>query len=103
METSYSLERGNRNFKWPLFIGFILVVVALAGYLAFGLSRKFISPLPDEPAMEIIFYTPTPEPVTPSASPSATSKSASNPTPTRKPTLAPTTAVNASPTVTSSQ
>src|SRR3989344_3562082 len=74
MDTTYSSSRNNRNFKLPAVLILIVVLLGGAGYFALNASSKFISPLPDTPAVEIIFYTPTPEPVTPTSSPSATPK-----------------------------
>lgn len=92
MDTTYSVSRKDRNYKWPIIIGLILLLLAGLGYLVFSGSQKFISPLPETPAVEIIFYTPTPEPVTPTSTPSATPKAA------KKPTATPTKSATATPT-----
>lgn len=109
MDTTYTINRNNRNFKWPIVILTVLVLLGGIGYLVFGASNKFISPIPTEPAMEIIFYTPTPEEMTPTSSPSATPKTAKKPSPTKKPATSPTInptggpAAAGSPTVTKTQ
>ena len=102
MDTTYSVNRNNRNFKWPIILLGLAILLGGVGYLIFGKSSNFISPLPETPAVEIISYTPTPEPVTPTSSPSATPKSAKKPTATATPkkdlTATPTKTVTATPT-----
>lgn len=73
MDSTYSLKR-ERNYRWLFLVAGLVLILGGAGYLIFGRSGNLISPLPDTPAVEIIFYTPTPEPVTPTSSPSATPK-----------------------------
>lgn len=52
----------------------ILSVVIGSIYLIFSGKKQIISPVPAQPAFEVIFYTPTPGPVTPTSTPSATPK-----------------------------
>ncbi|OGG02940.1 hypothetical protein A2W14_02025 [Candidatus Gottesmanbacteria bacterium RBG_16_37_8] len=94
MDVSYLGNRNNKNFMLPVIIVVVVILLAGVGFVVFKSRSKFISPLPDEPAVEIIFYTPTPEPVTPTSSPSATPRSQKK----ASPTITPTNAVTATPT-----
>ena len=89
MDTTYSVNRGNGNYKWLILTAVVILLLGGVGYYIFGSTKRFVSPLPEEPSMEIIFYTPTPEPVTPTSSPSATPKAGIKPSPTKKPTTVP--------------
>lgn len=63
-------------------VGFILIVAMIIGVLVTG--KKVLSPVPEDPAIKIMFVTPTPIPVataTPSMSPTMTPKG----TPAKKP------------------
>ena len=82
MDSGYSYNRKRNNVKWPVVAGAVVAILAVIGYLVLGNTKRFVSPLPDEPAVEIIFYTPTPEPLTPTATPSATIKVTQKPQPT---------------------
>ena len=84
----------------------LIVLLLIAGsILAVSNRRKFLSPLPETPAYDIIFYTPTPEPLTPTSSPSATVKAEAKATVTSKPSpkatvteaVSPTTALSLTP------
>ena len=103
MDTTYSLNRTGRSLKWPVLFGIILLLLGGVGYFVFGRNDRFISPMPETTAVEIIFYTPTPEPVTPTSSPSATPKITTKPrqpSATSKPesTVSPTRSVSVTPT-----
>lgn len=90
--------------------GIVLISVALALiifgiiYLFLGGQNKFVSPVPAEPSFKVIYYTPTPGPITPSSTPSATPKVKKAVTPTSAPTKAVTPTItpktNNTPTVT---
>ena len=86
MDNAYLRPRKS-NFIAPIVI--LLVIVTLVGGAAYFLLNKkdkFLSPVPPEPDFEVIFYTPTPRPITPSSTPSATPKvKKSVPTSTPKP------------------
>lgn len=71
-----------------------IIVIAGAWYLILGSKQQLVSPVPAEPSFKVIYYTPTPGPITPSSTPSATPKVKAAPT-----KLAPTKA-EASPTIT---
>ena len=71
MDTTYTANRGRKNRYLPLFIALILILVVGTGIFIFSKRAGLVSPIPPEPAVEIIFYTPTPEPVTPTSTPSA--------------------------------
>lgn len=65
-----------KSQKWGLIL-IILAVAILAGggiYYFLKGKPKFVSPIPAEPSFKVIYYTPTPGPVTPSSTPSATPK-----------------------------
>lgn len=64
----------------------ILSVVIGSIYFIFSGKKQIISPVPAQPAFEVIFYTPTPGPVTPTSTPSATPKVKPTTAPTKKPT-----------------
>lgn len=68
-----------------IIIGFIVLVVVIIG--AFMSGKKVVSPVPEEGAIKIIFVTPTPAPLPPTATPSATPKQSVKTTP--KPTATP--------------
>lgn len=68
-----------------IIIGFIVLVVLIVG--AFMSGKKVVSPVPEEGAIKIIFVTPTPNVVIPTATPSAMPKQTVKPTP--KPTSTP--------------
>ena len=85
MEFSYSTTHHRPKFAVPLFIAFLILILSGAGYLIFGRQSGFISPLPEEPALEIIFYTPTPEELTPTSSASAVTVTPVKATVTEKP------------------
>ncbi|OGG16891.1 hypothetical protein A3D78_06440 [Candidatus Gottesmanbacteria bacterium RIFCSPHIGHO2_02_FULL_39_14] len=90
MDSSYSLKQNNRRFLLPVVI-VLVVFISGIGFLIIKSKSRLISPLPDEPAVEIIFYTPTPQMRTPTSSPSATPKTAvRQPSPTKKTEVTPT-------------
>lgn len=86
-----------------IIIGFIVLVVLIVG--AFISGKKVVSPVPEEGAIKIIFVTPTPTLVLPTATLSATPKQTvkQTPKPPAKQDLAPqgtptkTTSVSATP------
>lgn len=77
---------------------FLLVIIGLTAYYFLTARNKLISPLPESPTFEVIFYTPTPPPVTIST-PSATPKTTPKPAPTGKPKPTVTLAPSLSPTI----
>lgn len=91
--------------RWGLILVVLAVALLVIGaiyYMASG-KPKFVSPIPTEPSFKVIYYTPTPGPVTPSSTPSATPKV--KPTATKAPTptkgeATPTVTPKVSPTVT---
>ena len=104
MDVSYNQSR-KKSFLVPVIL-MLIVLLAIAGaILAVSNRRKLLSHLPETPAYEIIFYTPTPEPLSPTSSPSATPKAEAKATVTSKPSpkatvteaLSPTTAVTLTP------
>lgn len=62
--------------RWGLVLVVLAIALIVAGlfYFFLGGKKKFISPVPAEPSFKVIYYTPTPAAVTPSATPSATPK-----------------------------
>lgn len=62
--------------RWGLLLLIIVIVLVISDGLYFLLKgkAKFVTPVPAEPSFKIIYYTPTPGPVTPSSTPSATPK-----------------------------
>lgn len=85
MEASY-LDR--RRPKYLVIVLPILVIALLVGGVIFWLKNRqsIISPVPPTPSFEVIFMTPTPEPVSPTATPSATLKTSEGATSTPRPT-----------------
>ncbi len=73
-----------KNFL-PLILIFIFIVIIVMGvvFLMRG-NKKIISPIPPKPSFEVIFYTPSPLPATPTSTPSATPKVKKTPSPTPK-------------------
>ncbi|KKS47974.1 hypothetical protein A3J20_00905 [Candidatus Gottesmanbacteria bacterium RIFCSPLOWO2_02_FULL_42_29] len=104
MDVSYNQSR-KKSFLVPLVLALIVLLLIAGSILAVSNRRKFLSPLPETPAYEIIFYTPTPEPLTPTSSPSATVKAEAKATVTSKPSpkatvteaVSPTTALSLTP------
>lgn len=83
----------SRRVPIRLLVAILLLGAAvLAVYFFLTGRKKLLSPLPEAPAFEVIFYTPTPEPESIST-PSATPKTTPKPTQPAKPkpsvTLAP--------------
>lgn len=73
MDLSYQPTRSGNNYL--KFVPIIIVVTIIGGVLFLFLRKpKIVSPLPETPSFEVIFYTPSPEPITPTSSPSATPK-----------------------------
>lgn len=68
--------------RWGLLLVIVGVALVVGGgvYLLFGGKASFISPIPAEPSFKVIYFTPTPGPVTPSSTPSATPKVKATPT-----------------------
>jgi hypothetical protein len=64
----------------------IITVLLIIGWMFISSKNKLISPVPVTPDFEIIYITPTSEPLSPTASPSATPKTAVKPTNTPKAT-----------------
>lgn len=87
---------------WGMIFIIIALIIVVGGglYLYFGSRQKFVSPIPAEPSFKVIYYTPTPGPVTPSSTPSATPKVKPAPTKVPLPTVTPTPADTATPTPT---
>lgn len=78
MDVSYNQGR-KKSFLLPLVLALIVLLLIAGAILAVSNRRKLLSPLPETPAYEIIFYTPTPEPLSPTSSPSATVTSKPSP------------------------
>jgi len=75
MDLSYSQgERRKKRMLLPLFLAGVVLLIASGGILALSNRKELVSPLPEQPALEMIFYTPTPLPLSPTGSPSATPK-----------------------------
>lgn len=95
------MENSSRN--WAIILILIVFVLAISGiaYFVFGKSSSIVSPVPAEPSFKVIYYTPTPGPITPSSTPSATPKvkATSAPVPTTKvsPTVTPKVTVTPTP------
>jgi len=104
MDVSYNQSR-KKSFLVPLVLALIVLLLIAGSILAVSNRRKFLSPLPETPAYEIVFYTPTPEPLSPTSSPSATVKAEAKATVTSKPSpkatvteaVSPTTALSLTP------
>lgn len=70
-----------KSQKWGLIIIFAVALIAGGGIYYFLKGKsKFISPVPAEPSFKVIYYTPTPGPITLSSTPSATPKVKATPT-----------------------
>jgi hypothetical protein len=82
--------------RFNILIPVVLCIAVVAGVIFYSSkSKKLLSPLPEAPDFEVVFYTPVPEGTTPTSTPSATpkgQKSGSTPTvkPTNKPSVSPT-------------
>jgi len=84
MDTSY-LDRHRPNY-FVLVIPVIIIALVGGGIFLWVKGRQsMVSPIPPTPSFEVIFMTPTPEPLSPTATPSATPKAAKA-TATAKPT-----------------
>lgn len=72
----------NLSNSWGKVIVIILVFLITVGlgFFIFGNKPPLISPVPLEPSFKVIYYTPTPGPITPSSTPSATPKVKATPT-----------------------
>ncbi len=83
MDENY-LGHAKPKKRWGIIFLLVVILLITAGgiYMWFKGNQKIISPVPPQPSFEVIFYTPTPAPVTPTSTPSATPKV--------KPTTAPT-------------
>lgn len=89
------MEESPNRFGLLILIIVIVLVVGTGLYFLVKGKQKFISPVPAEPSFKVIYYTPTPAAVTPSATPSATPKVKAAPT-----KALPTPTVESTPTVT---
>jgi flagellar basal body-associated protein FliL len=97
MDGAYLGERQKKK-PWYILVAIAVIIVIGAGiYFLVNSKKMLVSPVPPEPAFEVIFYTPTPGAVSPTATPSATPKLKK--TPTATPKLTPSTK-NASPSAT---
>src|SRR3989344_4611114 len=85
MDTSY-LDRRRPNYL-ALIIPLLIIVLFIGCVYLYIKSRQgLISPVPPTPSFEVIFMTPTPEQLSPTASPSATPKVTAKPTSAKSPT-----------------
>ena len=105
MDVNYTGSPPSKNYFGVIIVILVLVVIAASIFFLTG-RKKIISPLPDEPSFEVVFYTPTPSQETPTSSPSATPVEKKSPSATAKPkdttpTQEPTEAPNEEPTATS--
>lgn len=71
-----------KSKRWGILLVIVAVALIFGGglYFLFGGKNKFVSPVPTEPSFKVIYYTPTPGPITPSSTPSATPKVKAVPT-----------------------
>lgn len=85
---------GRKPVNRTMIVVLIVVLAVLAGgvYLYLKGKQNIISPVPPEPSFTVIYYTPTPGPVTPSSTPSATLKPTKAPADTPIPRASATTA-----------
>ena len=75
MDETYLRTRGEKKNFLPLILIFLIIVVIAVAVIFLTRGKKYIvSPIPPKPSFEVVFYTPTPLPVTPSSTPSATPK-----------------------------
>ncbi len=74
--------------RWGIIFLLVVILLIAAGgiYMWFKGSQKIISPVPPQPSFEVIFYTPTPAPVTPTSIPSVTPRVKPTTVPTKAPT-----------------
>ena len=85
MDSSY-LDRRRPNYL-ALIIPLLIIVLVVGGVYLYMKGRQgLISPVPPTPSFEVIFMTPTPEQLSPTASPSATPKVTAKPTSAKSPT-----------------
>lgn len=87
------MEESNNKVKIIIGVVILLVALGIVGYFLFLGNKKFVSPLPMDGTIRVIFVTPSIEPPspTPSSGPTATptkkpapTKKASTPTPSEK-------------------
>src|SRR3989337_1937828 len=110
MDETY-LSRGDKPKNWLgiAFIALFVVAIGAGIYLFFKSREKIVSPVPLQPTFEVVFFTPTPVPASPTSTPSATPRAGRTPTVTPRPTgptvtgktSSPTPSVKASPSPTS--
>lgn len=98
-EQYYGDEPPRRRWILPIIIiGILLLIGAAYSWFTMGKS-DLVYPVPPKADFEVIYYTPSPEPVTPTSSPSATptgskkkAAATATPKPTAKATAKPTVA-----------
>lgn len=104
MEENYISQDNSKKWLGVALVVIAGIIIGVVVFLFIKSSRKLISPVPPKPNFEVIFYTPTPGPVSPSATPSATPKVKKALTPTASPkatasaTVKPTVKASPSPT-----
>lgn len=102
MDETY-LSRKPKNWLGTFAVLLVFILIVAGALIFVGGRKNLVSPIPKEPTFKVIFYTPTPEPVTPTSTPSATPKvktaSTATPKPSPKDTGTPTPKATVSPTV----
>lgn len=101
MEEAYVDQRPKNWLPLLAVIG-IFILISGGVFLWVKASQKLVSPIPPKPSFEVIFYTPSPLPASPTSTPSGTlvprkktvkptaTPVEEKPTPTKKPTVEPT-------------
>jgi len=90
MDGAYIGQKPRKNWLGIIVIVIFIIIISSGVYLWLVGKSKVISPIPEEPSFEMIFYTPTPAESELTSSPSATPKDEGTPKPTAKPTAKPT-------------
>ena len=82
---SFYRERRKKNWLGPVILIFLILSFATGAYFLLGRETVIVSPVPADPAFEVVFITPTPSLASPTSTPSATPKTNVKPTGTPKP------------------
>lgn len=97
------MEESNNRVKIIIGVVIFLAALGLGGYFFFFSNKKFVSPLPLDGTIRVIFVTPSIEPPTPTPSSGPSATPTKKPTPTKASTPTPSEkAVIATPTKVSS-